>query len=356
MLCARELQTSIADSVHKLLKDQISAMQLDPFFEVTQKTIISKTTGSEIIFKGIRNNVQEIKSTEGIDLCWVEEAQSVSKDSWDLLIPTIRKADSEIWISFNPDLEEDATVQYFIKEPRADSIVQQVSWEDNKHFPDVLEQERRYLLKKDPIAYQHVWEGGFRKISDAIIFKNRVEYDSFLPPEKVRYFHGVDWGFANDPFACIRFYIHDECLFIEREVFGYGVEIDEIPALLDNSMPGIRNWPIKADNARPESISYVRRRGFMIDAAEKWKGSVEDGIAHLKAFKKIIIHERCKQMGQEARLYSYKVDKKQLDSNGQPVVLPIIVDAHNHGWDAIRYGLDGYIQTRGGLGIWENLV
>jgi phage terminase large subunit len=114
-------------------------------------------------------------------------------------------------------------------------------------------------------------------------------------------------------------------------------------------VPGARDWPIKADCARPETISALARAGFNITAAEKWPGSVEDGIAHIKAFRRIHIHKRCKQMQIEARLYSYKVDKVT------SLVLPIIVDAWNHGWDSIRYGLDGYIQKRGILAQWERL-
>ena len=115
-------------------------------------------------------------------------------------------------------------------------------------------------------------------------------------------------------------------------------------------MPGARDWPIKADGARPETISYLHRQGFTISAAEKWPGSVEDGIAHLKGFKRIVLHERCKHMDEERRLYRYKVDPKTQQ------VLPVVIDKHNHGWDAIRYSLDGYIQRRGAAGVWARLA
>jgi phage terminase large subunit len=141
----------------------------------------------------------------------------------------------------------------------------------------------------------------------------------------------------------------DDCLYIDHEAYSVGCELDHTDALFD-CVPGARDWPIKADSARPETISFMRRRGFNIAAAEKWPGSVEDGIAHLKAFRRIIVHERCPRTAQEARLYSYKIDAK----TGQ--VLPKIVDAHNHCWDAVRYALDGFIQARGGLGIWARLA
>jgi phage terminase large subunit len=118
---------------------------------------------------------------------------------------------------------------------------------------------------------------------------------------------------------------------------------------LFDSVPGSRKWPIKADCARPETISYVARQGFNIAAAEKWPGSLEDGVAHLKGFVKIHIEERCKHMQEVARLYAYKIDRVTDE------VLPIILDCHNHGWDAIRYGLDGHIQRRGVSAQWARL-
>ena len=126
------------------------------------------------------------------------------------------------------------------------------------------------------------------------------------------------------------------------------MEIDELPGFYD-SVPGARQWPVKADNSRPETISYVRRHNFNIDGATKWPGSVEDGISYLKGFEKIIIHERCKHTADEARLYSYKVDAKTSE------ILPIVVDKHNHCWDAIRYALDGYITNGDALGAWIKL-
>lgn len=369
ILCARQFQTSIADSVHRLLCDQIEAMGLSDQFNITDKSITS-LTGSEFLFKGLEKSIREIKSTEGIDICWVEEAQSVSADNWEILIPTIRKEGSEIWVSFNPEDEDSSTYQRFVVNPPPDAEVVKVGWEDNPWFPSTLEKERQHMLASDPDAYDHVWGGMPRKITEAVIFGKRVSVCAFEPAEGTRFFYGGDWGFANDPTALIRCYILDDCLYIDQEAFGYGVELDELWKLFagkdgmlpeqerlwtpadDNLYPGVpgaRLWPIKADSARPETISYMKRQGFQISAADKWPGSVEDGITHLKGFRKIYIHERCKHMRQEARLYSYKVDKNT------GVILPVIVDANNHGWDAVRYALDGYIQSRGGLGMWARL-
>jgi phage terminase large subunit len=357
ILCTREYQNSIADSVHRLLVNEIEKQNLYRYFRITDKSIRSWTTGAEFIFKGLHHNAEDIKSTEGIKKCWIEEGQRVTKDSWKTLIPTVREDGSEIICSFNPEQEEDATPQMFIypKVPLPRAIIRKVNWSDNPWFPKELDEERRYMLANDPDAYDHVWEGNFRKITEATIFRGKYEVRAFETPQGVRFFYGADWGFSNDPTALIRCFVQGNTLYIDYESFGYGVDFPELPQLFER-VPGVREWPIKADCARPETISYMQRMGFNISAAEKWAGSVEDGIAHLRGFDKIVIHERCTHMATEARLYSYKVDKRQLDDKGQPAVLPIIVDAHNHGWDATRYGLDGYIKKRGNAGMWEGLL
>lgn len=337
ILCAREFQISIADSVHRLLCDQISALGLDQFFTIT-KTQITSSAGSEFIFKGIRHNAQEIKSLEGVDICWVEEAQSVSGESWNLLIPTIRKEGSEIWISFNPGLPDDETYQRFVVSPPEHAVVVKVGWEDNPWFPDTLRQEMEYCRSIDTEAYAHIWGGEPRVISDAQVFKGRYEVAPFDTPDDARFFHGADWGFAQDPTALVRMFVQDDCLYIDAEAYGVGVELDELPAFFD-SIATSRKWPIKADGARPETISHMCRKGFRVSAAKKWAGSVEDGVSLLKGFRRIYIHPRCKHTADEFRLYSYKVDK----NNGD--VLPILVDAHNHIIDAARYALDGYVKS-----------
>ena len=141
VLCAREIQKSIGDSVHKLLSDQIKALGLAGFYEV-QKTVIRGRNGTEFTFHGLKHNVTNIKSAEGADVCWVEEAQTVSKSSWATLIPTIRKPGSEIWVSFNPELEDDETYQRFVANPPTGAVVVKVNWSDNPWFPDVLRQEK----------------------------------------------------------------------------------------------------------------------------------------------------------------------------------------------------------------------
>lgn len=635
ILCTRQLQTSISNSVHKLLSDSISDMGLSKYFEITRETIRCYN-GSEFFFKGIQNNINEIKSIEGIDICWVEEAQSVSQDSWDVLIPTIRKEGSEIWVSFNPDREEDATYKLFVTNKRDNCKSILVNFSDNPWFPNTLREEMEYCKRTDFGKYEHVWLGKTVLNTDSQVFNGKFDIKDFESPEDARFFYGADWGFAClkgdtlvstkkgdvplkdinvgdevltrkgykkvlftknkgykkvyeldfgygssiiatgdhkiftyngwkrvdelerneelcviksslmvklikgirkvstqitstiktekktgyitetcgniikaifqkamlytistvihsitilktllvlllmsiqrytitiilaqyqkkdcvklekrtdiqkkigrkgkksqlkqfnikeeyvksvknlskllmftkssvvriveksliqgiakknmfvksavkhllqqlmgaerhvrksvpinlvelidkeevfditvedcpeyfangvlvhncDPTVLTRSYILDRSLYIDYEAFGVGVELDEIPQLFD-SVPDSRKWKILADCARPETVSHIRNKGFIIESCPKWKGSVEDGIEYLRSFEKIYIHPRCKHTYNEFKFYSYKQDRNTNE------VLPILLDKDNHAIDSLRYALNSYIQ------------
>ncbi|HEX6927601.1 MAG TPA: PBSX family phage terminase large subunit, partial [Longimicrobiaceae bacterium] len=180
ILCAREFQTSIKDSVHRLLADQIDRLGLGAFYEVQQSAILG-ANGTEFLFKGLRRNIQEIKSTEGIDVCWVEEAEAVSDESWRVLIPTVRKEGSEIWVSFNPALETDPTYQRFVVQPPARAIVRRVGYADNPWLPQVLRDEAEELRHRDPEAYAHVWGGEPWRRSDAEVLAGKWIVEEFEP-------------------------------------------------------------------------------------------------------------------------------------------------------------------------------
>ncbi len=174
ILCAREFQTSIKDSVHKLLCDQIDSMGLTGFYEITDKSIRGKN-GTEFFFVGLRNNVTNVKSIEGVDICWVEEAQTVSKTSWNVLIPTIRKEKSEIWVSFNPELDTDETYQRFVLHSPENCKVVKINWSDNPWFPETLRIEKDALRDRDIEAYNTVWEGLCRQTVDGAIFAREIQ-------------------------------------------------------------------------------------------------------------------------------------------------------------------------------------
>lgn len=351
ILCARQLQTSIRDSVHKLLCDRIIALGMEKWFEITRDSIRC-INGSEFIFKGIQNNVMEIKSMEGIDIAWVEEGQSVSDESWEVLIPTIRKEGSEIWVTFNPDREDDSTYRRFVKNPPPNCKSVLVNYMDNPYFPEVLRKEMEYCKKIDYPRYEHIWLGHTIMETEAQIFKGKFELLDFEADEGTEFFYGADWGFANDPTTIVRCFMENNCLYIDYEAGGIGIEMEEIPVLF-KTVPESTKWRIRADSARPETISYVARHGFDCVAAEKWQGSIEDGIEYLRSFEKIYIHPRCSHTFEEFKYYSYKKDRVSGD------ILPIVVDAWNHYIDAIRYALEPYIKNKGGINLkdgWESEI
>lgn len=160
ILCAREVQKSISESVYHLLQEQAEVMGLASKFEFTNNSIINRETGSEFLFAGLRTqDISKVKSLEGFDIVWVEEAQTVSHKSWEVLIPTIRKPGSEIWVTFNPEFEEDPTYQRFVVNPPDNALIIEINWNDNPWFPEELRAEKDYLLRTDPDSYLHVWEG-----------------------------------------------------------------------------------------------------------------------------------------------------------------------------------------------------
>lgn len=175
ILCAREIQKSMRDSVHRLLKDYIVRLGLEWFYDVTD-TEIRGVNGSLFLFAGLQaHTVDSIKSFEGVDVVWVEEAHSVSKRSWDVLIPTIRKPGSEIWMTLNPDMETDETWQRFIETPSADTWVQEVNWRDNPWFPDVLNAERLKSKRQNIDDYEHIWEGKPKRVADGAIYRHEID-------------------------------------------------------------------------------------------------------------------------------------------------------------------------------------
>lgn len=343
-VCIREIQRSLKFSAKQLIEDKIKSLGVSHLFDITLSEIKRVDHKGLIIFEGMQDHTADsIKSIEGFNIAWVEEAQSISHRSLQLLKPTIRTDGSEIWFSWNPENEDDPVEELF-KGDAEDTVLVHVNYTDNPFLPETLKKEAERDKKYNPDSYPYIWLGDFNKKSKSRIFADKFiieEFDDDLYKQADRLFFGSDFGFAEDPSTLIRCFILHNNLYIEYEAYGIGVELDEMDVFYD-SIPESRKWPIKGDNSRPETISHIKKQGFNISAAKKWQGSVEDGIGHLRSFKNIIIHKRCKHMADEARLYSYKIDKKTND------ILPIVVDKHNHCWDAVRYALDGYITRKSG--------
>lgn len=335
VVCLREVQRSLKQSVKKLIEDKIENMGVGTLFTVQHDRIKHNQNGSLIIFEGLASHTAEsIKSLEGFDIAWFEEAQSCSQRSLDLLRPTIRKPGSELLFTWNPSMPTDP-IEILLRgdNPPPDAIVKEVNFVNNPWFPDVLQEEMEYDKKRDPDKYAHIWLGDYVKNSETRVFKNWSIEEFEAPADAVHRF-GADWGFATDPTVLVRCHIVGRKLYIDYEAYRVGCEIVDTPELF-MSVPEAEKWPLTADNARPETISYMRKHGFpKIRAAVKGPKSVEDGIEWLKSFD-IVVHPRCKKTIDELTLYSYKEDP--LTGN----VLPLLVDKENHVIDALRYACEG---------------
>ena len=338
VLCAREMMNTIRDSVHRLLCDRIYALKLDSFFDIQKDSIVNKLTKTDFLFKGIHSNIAEIKSLQGVTRCWVEEAEKVSRESFDILIPTIREEGSQLFFTFNPENEHSPCYEKFVINAPEDSAVAFVNFDANDLFPEVLRREMEYCKRVDFDKYEHIWLGKCKGYSEDCIFRGKVTVEEFPePPEDTQFFFGADFGFSTDPTCLVRGFIQDKTLFIDYEAYGHGVEITELPAFF-RTVPKIDEWQICADSERPDTISYLHNEGFDIIGAEKGKGSVEDGIQFLRSFEKIIIHPRCKGSIDDFENYRWKRDKITDE------ILPIPKEGSDHATDACRYALEKYVK------------
>ena len=345
VLCTRELQNSIADSVYSLLKNKITDMKLDFFFTVYKDRIVGNN-GSEFIFKGIHNNVSEIKSMENISIAWLEESQSLSRESIDVIVPTIRAPGSILIFTFNPYKDNDP-IYIEMKNATEDDLVIKANYSDNPWFPEELRLEMERDKKNDYQKYLWVWEGECLGLSDAQIFRGKYVVENFETPKNADFHFGADWGFANDPTTLVRSFIVGNDLYIDMCAGKVGCDLEDTPSLF-NEVQGSSIYPIYADSARPETISFMRSKHYNVIAAEKWNGSVEDGIQYLRSFSCIHIHERCKAVAEEFDLYQYKVDRQ----TGE--VLRVPVDKFNHYIDAIRYSLTVPMRSANNGKVYDN--
>lgn len=333
IVCVREVQNSIKDSVKQLLEDKIAQLGLSAFFTCTDQEIRGRN-GSLCIFRGLQNHTAaSIKSLEGFDVAWIEEAQTISQMSLDLLTPTIRAPGSEIWASWNPVSETDPIDAMLRGDVRDNAIVVKANWNDNPYFPEALREDMDRDRERNPDKYAHVWDGKYQSLSEARIFRNwRVGHID--PPARVIWYGGVDFGFATDPTFAVRCcLIGDRLLYVDQEACETGVATDALPLLLGR-IPEFNKWPLNGDSARPETIDYLRRHGFpRIRGARKGKGSVEDGISFLQGLD-IVVNPRCINLIREFGSYAYEIDKRT------GAILPTPEDANNHGIDALRYAVE----------------
>ncbi len=334
IVCLREVQKSLKFSVKKLIESKIQSMNAGAYFEVQNEQIKSKH-GGNIIFQGMQDHTSDsIKSLEGFGVAWFEEAQSASQRSLDLLRPTIRSPGSQLWFSWNPNLDTDPIdVLLRGENPPPGAIVVKANYRDNPWLPDELKVELEYDRKRDPDKFAHIWLGEYQRNSEARVFRNWT-VEEFERPEGAIHRLGADWGFSVDPSVLVRCSIDGNRLYVDYEAYMVGCEIVNLPELF-MSVPEAEKWPITADSARPETISHMQRNGFpKIRAAIKGPKSLDEGVEWLKSFD-LVVHPRCKHLIDELTLYSYKTDPLT------GMVLPILADKDNHLIDALRYACEG---------------
>lgn len=345
-VCIREIQKSLSESSKLLIEDKIRVMGLQKHFIIRDAFIVAPG-GGLIIFQGMQNHTAEsIKSLEGFRIAWVDEAHKLSAVSLGLLRPTLfRVPNSQLWFSWNPKTKKDPVDVLFRGDNVPDDAISiEVYYDDNPWFPDDLRKEMEHDRRRDPERYRHVWLGEYQVISEAVVFRNwkvqefaspEDEYDWERLGTKPRFYLGADWGFASAPTVIVRCWMHERTLYVDYEEYGVGVELDATPRMFDR-IPQVKDWPIVADSANPQAISYMRRHGFpKIQASVKGARSVEEGVEFLKSYD-IVVHPRCVHVADELTKYSYEVDPHTEE------VLPELADKHNHTIDALRYALEGF--------------
>lgn len=347
LLSIREHQKSLRHSAKSLIEKKLWKHRLGPAdgFNVYREVIETPGDGI-IVFQGMKDHTADsVKSFEGFHRAWVEEAQTISNRSIDLLDPTIRWEDksrglaSELWYSWNPRRETDPVDVFFRGEdPPEELLIVEANYHDNPFFPEVLQKSVERDKRRDFDKYLHKWLGQYEILSSAIVFKN-WEVKEFNTPADAVFRFGLDFGFSNDPAVFVRCYIIDDKLFVDQEAYGKKVRIEKLPGMMGD-IKGAELWPIIADSSRPETIDYLRRHSYpRILPSIKGTGSIEDGIEFLQSFD-IIVHPRCKETIYELKNYRYKIDKDRLDREGKPMVLPVLEDKNNHVIDALRYACE----------------
>lgn len=335
IVCIREIQKSLKFSAKKLIENKIRDLKIGHLFTILT-TEISRIGGSGVmIFQGMQDHTADsIKSLEDFDVAWVEEAQSISARSLELLIPTIRKPGSEVWCSWNPEKKNNAVEVLFRERPS--SILVHVNYTGNPWSTQESLDEALNMMAHDIEKYNHIWLGGFNEVSEAQIFRGRYSVTEFAPDEHWDGpYYGVDWGFAKDPTAGVKAWVSDKVLYIEYDMAEHALELDKTASALIEALPGIEEHASRADNSRPDTISYVKRKGLpRLEPCKKGKGSVEDGVEFIKSFDEVIIHPRCDAVKEEFDEYSYKVDRL----SGE--IMPVIIDDYNHCIDSLRYALE----------------
>ena len=334
--CFREFQNSISESSHQLLSDLIKKYELNDF-KVTEKSIQNTITGSDFLFKGLHRNEQSVKSTEGIDIAWVEEAQTVSKESLEILTPTIRKKGSKIIYTYNRLMEDDPVHTRLVTEGRPNTLIINANYDIAEKYgwlPEVIKAEIEDDKEKRPALYRHKWLGEPNTLERKIYKDWRLIEE--IPHEARLYRYGMDFGYTNDPTVIIAIYEFNGGFIFDEVTYQKGLSNKSIADILINKP----NALVIADSAEPKSIDEIKSYGVNIIGAKKGQGSVFQGIQFVQA-QKCSVTVRSQKTWKAYLNYLFQEDR-----NGKIINEP---DDTIHEWSnpmsAIRYGLNGKTQA-----------
>jgi phage terminase large subunit len=334
IVCARQFQNSIRDSSKELIEKRIRALGMANQFTVTDRYIIHDGTKTQFIFVGLERNIESIRSLEGADIVWIEEARTISNKSMEVLLPTVRQANSELIWTWNPEKPTDPVDKYFRDgKPPPRSIVTQVSFRDNPFFENTEMPNEMQVLRDGNFArYKHVWEGEYDVSYETKVFTNVRIGRPELPADCAPYY-GMDFGFGSDPSFVVKIFAPPDKkqIYIANEASGR-VTMDQLPHMV-RSVTREDGDLVRCDSSQPGTIEFLQSRGINAVPAKKGPGSVKSGILFLQGYE-IIIDPNCEKMIEESHLYSWMTDKLTNQSLSTPV------DAHNHGWDATRYATE----------------
>lgn len=331
--CLREVQGSLDQSCKRLLEIRIHDHKLEDYFEITSTQIrIRADLGSGIIFfRGLSKLTESgIKSLESIGLVWLEEAQTIQQTSLDTLLPTIRQAGSQILSTWNPD-DETVPIDALMrgKNRAKNCCTVEINYWDNPFLTEELKEQIEHAKLHDPEKYAWIWCGGYRKFSEARVFKKNWKVEAFETPRTATLLYGVDWGYNPDPTVLIRGYFDGpNRLYIDKEAWQVKCLPRDTPALFLR-VPESENHPLRCADDRPERIADIRAAGFDAISVLRQPNSLQEGIAFLEGIQ-IIIHPDCVHTAAEFGLYSRKVDKL----TGQPT--SEFEDKNDHCISAIR--------------------
>lgn len=341
--CFREFQNSIAESSYQLLADLIKEYGFNDF-QLTQNSIINKITGSDFIFRGLWNNEQSIKSIEGIDYAWIEEAQTISEKSLEVLVPTIRKEGSQLIYTYNRLLEEDPVHKRLVLEGRPNTIAINVNYDIAEKYgflPQVIKDEIEDDKKNRPTLYKHKWLGEPFS-NERKIYRDWNRIDE-IPHEARLERYGLDFGYTNDPTGIVAIYKYNNGFILDEITYQKRLSNKEIADIFKNLNQAIAI----ADSSEPKSIDEIKSYGVNIYPAVKGQGSVYQGIQYIQD-QRISYTKRSHNLEKEYNNYLFKVDREGKITNDPE-------DRFNHLLDAVRYALSGY-QERPKINLNNNLT